>query len=151
MNGIAKVAGCRPPWNAKSSSDIEVCSTSSDIFKYINHEHRIRNYEQELIIQKTGCLKPCKFKEYLSSGIGSKLQNLTYFDLNGKYCLNFVLASTVLETKTESYVYPGISFVSEIGGSLGLFVGFSFLTIYDWLDQIFAKILSKTNHLYELK
>ena len=148
MNGIAKVAGCRPPWNAKSSSDIEVCSTSSDIFKYINHEHRIRNYEQELIIQKTGCLKPCNFKEYLSAGITSKLKNLNYVDLKGKYCLNFVLASTVLETKTESYVYPGISFVSEIGGSLGLFVGFSFLTIYDWFDQIFAKILSKTN-LYD--
>ena len=148
MNGIAKMAGCRPPWNAKSSSDIEVCSSVSDIFRYINHENQIRNYEQELIFQRTGCSKPCKFKEYLPAGITSKVQNLTYFDLKGKYCLNFVLASTVLETKTESYVYPGISFVSEIGGSLGLFVGFSFLTIYDWFDQIFAKILSKTNHFY---
>ena len=148
MNGIAKVAGCRPPWNAKSSSDIEVCSTSSDIFKYINHEHRIRNYEQELIIQKTGCLRPCKFREYVSAGMTSKHQNLTNVDLKGKYCLNFVLASTVLDIKTESFVYPGISFVSEIGGSLGLFVGFSFLTIYDWFDQIFAKILSKTNYFY---
>ena len=150
MNGIAKVAGCRPPWNAKSSSDIDVCSTFSDIFKYEYHEDQMRRfYEQELILQKTGCMKPCNFKEYLFAGITSKLQNLTYFDLNGKYCLNFVLASTVLETKTESYVYPGISFVSEIGGSLGLFVGFSFLTIYDWFDQIFAKILSKANLLYD--
>ena len=151
MNGIAKLAGCRPPWDSKSSSDIDVCSTFSDILRYIRHDLWIRNYEQELIIQKTGCLKPCNFKEYLSAGITRKLKNLNYVDLKGKYCLNFVLASTVLDRKTESYVYPGISFVSEIGGSLGLFVGFSFLTIYDWLDQIFANILSNTNHLYELK
>ena len=58
MNGISKVAGCRPPWDSKSSSDIYVCSTFNDISSYISHEHQIRNYEQELIIQKTGCLKP---------------------------------------------------------------------------------------------
>ena len=60
MNGIAKVAGCRPPWNAKSSSEIEVCSTFSDISKYEYHEYQMRRfYEQELILQRTGCMKPC--------------------------------------------------------------------------------------------
>ena len=148
MNSIAKLAGCRPPWDLRSSSDIDECATSSDFSNYAIYDRMIRNYEQDLIIKKTGCLKPCIFNEYLSAGVASKLQNYTITDLKGKYCLYFILASTVLDRKIETYVYPGISFISEIGGSLGLFVGFSFLTIYDWFDQIFAKILSKTSQLY---
>ena len=39
----------------------------------------------------------------------------------------------------EAPVYPTMSFIAEIGGSLGLFVGFSFLTAWDCLDFIVAK------------
>ena len=35
-----------------------------------------------------------------------------------------------------SHVYPLMSFISELGGSLGLFVGFSFMAIFDYLEFI---------------
>ena len=92
---------------------------------------------------KTGCLKPCKFREYLIAGVTSKLRNYSLVDLNGKYCTQFIIASSILNKKKETYVYPAISFVSEIGGSLGLFVGFSFLSIWDWFDPIFDHLISK--------
>ena len=43
----------------------------------------------------------------------------------------------VLE-KHEELIYPFVSFVAEFGGSLGLFLGFSFMTIYD-LMLLFVK------------
>ena len=145
MDSIAKKAGCKPPWYSWSTPDIDECETPENISRYKMSERRMTHlYEQGFIIQKTGCLKPCKYREYLNSGLTSKLRNISIaLDLNGKYCPNFIMASTVLNKKKETYVYPVISFVSEIGGSLGLFVGFSFLSIWDWFDPIFDSLLSK--------
>ena len=38
---------------------------------------------------------------------------------------------TVME---EEYVYPLDSFIAEFGGALGLFLGFSFLMIWDLIQ-----------------
>ena len=45
----------------------------------------------------------------------------------------FGYSTNAVTVKEEAYIYPLQSFVSEFGGSLGLFVGFSFLTIWDWI------------------
>ena len=46
------------------------------------------------------------------------------------------MASSELRIEKEVYVYPLISFIGEFGGSLGLFLGVSFLTIFDIFDSI---------------
>ena len=45
----------------------------------------------------------------------------------------FGFSSTTLTLKQETLVYPTESFIAEVGGSLGLFVGFSFLNLWDYL------------------
>ena len=54
----------------------------------------------------------------------------------------FNFASTDIGKQKEDLVYPPVSFISELGGSLGLFVGFSFLTIWDCIDYMMER--SKT-------
>ena len=44
---------------------------------------------------------------------------------------------------TEDWVYPGISFIAEFGGALGLFVGFSFYMIWDFFVFIQEKLSGK--------
>ena len=46
--------------------------------------------------------------------------------------LNFV--STDIRIEKEVEIYPLLSFISELGGSLGLFLGFSFMTVVDLID-----------------
>ena len=66
-----------------------------------------------------------------------------YFKFFSKFCrefafgLNFV--STDIRIEREVEIYPLLSFVSELGGSLGLFLGFSFLTIWDFIDFLILK------------
>ena len=47
---------------------------------------------------------------------------------------------TVME---EVYSYPYYSFIAEFGGALGLFLGFSFMTFWDIVENIINKIKSK--------
>lgn len=44
-----------------------------------------------------------------------------------------MLANNEVNEEEEHYIYDFISFVSECGGSLGLFLGFSFIMILDYL------------------
>ena len=43
-------------------------------------------------------------------------------------------STNVLTVREEEYVYPLDSFIAEFGGALGLFLGFSFLTIWDLMQ-----------------
>ena len=49
--------------------------------------------------------------------------------------------STNVKKLKESLVYPTMSFISELGGSLGLFVGFSLLTVWDYFNVMLDKIV----------
>ena len=44
-----------------------------------------------------------------------------------------------MRVETEVWAYSTISFIAEMGGALGLFVGFSFLSIWDCLAFLFEK------------
>ena len=45
-------------------------------------------------------------------------------------------SSNSLTVKEETYLYPFISFLAEAGGSLGLFLGFSFLMTLDYITPV---------------
>ena len=54
-------------------------------------------------------------------------------------------ASKTVTKKTEALLYPVTSFVSEFGGALGLFVGFSFWMIWDLIEVTFKLLAKCTN------
>ena len=64
------------------------------------------------------------------------------FFRNFWFIFNFV--STEMTVETETYVYPLMSFVSEFGGGLGLFLGFSCLFFYDGFTFLFSKLKKYT-------
>ena len=66
------------------------------------------------------------------------------FFRNFWFIFNFVSTETTVET--ETYVYPLMSFVSEFGGGLGLFLGFSFLSLYDGFTFLFSKLRKNTEY-----
>ena len=46
------------------------------------------------------------------------------------------MASKTVTRKKEVWIYPIESLISEFGGALGLFLGFSFLMIWDMVKVI---------------
>ena len=83
------------------------------------------------ITEKTGCLPPCQYTEY---SIGIELHEHTE-DLNYTY-LHLERVGSTLKVKKEILMYPFTSLVAEVGGALGLFLGFSFLMIWDIMEIV---------------
>ena len=54
--------------------------------------------------------------------------------------LLFGFSSNTLVIKEEDYLYPPESFLAEIGGSLGLFLGFSILGLWDIFNLLLKGI-----------
>ena len=44
----------------------------------------------------------------------------------------------------EVEAYPILSLVADVGGVLGLFIGFNFLMLWDWIVLCLEKFCSKT-------
>ena len=86
------------------------------------------------ITRKTGCKKPCSYKEY--NFVNTNLKDLSYYTFPEDqivFCLWAVSQNTLIEE--EVLVYSFESLIAELGGSLGLFLGFSFMTIWDGLKN----------------
>ena len=49
-----------------------------------------------------------------------------------------------MNVKEEALMYPPTSFVAEVGGALGLFLGFSFLGLWNIIIKIIQFIFNKT-------
>ena len=47
-----------------------------------------------------------------------------------------MLANNEVQEEEEHLIYDFISFVSECGGSLGLFLGFSFFMVFEYITPV---------------
>ena len=48
-----------------------------------------------------------------------------------------------VEVLTEEEDYPLLSLVADVGGVLGLFIGFNFLMVWDWIVMGLQKFCTK--------
>ena len=55
--------------------------------------------------------------------------------------------SPIVQVLREEEAYPILSLVADIGGILGLFIGFNFLMIFDWIVLPFKRLVDFFNEL----
>jgi hypothetical protein len=124
-NSLSHRIGCRLPWDKWSSTAIPICTSSQQLTEFEDLYEKIDTWEHQSIVNYTGCLPPCSYTEYqLASD-----QN-PYGDTPG---IRLRLSNSKVRKTTEKFIYPVESFVSEFGGALGLFLGFSFMMAWDML------------------
>ncbi len=79
------------------------------------------------IIMFTNCIKPCHYKKYQIVGDKSPTSFKSNFST-----ISFWAVSMDTVVEKETLMYPLTSLVAEFGGTLGLFLGFSFMVVWDW-------------------
>ena len=118
-------------FNQLFPDDWPACQNSSIANCYIDQASGT-NYNEYL-----HCLKPQIAEQYkLSSTERAKLNPQETQSTE----LEFVLGSDRLEYKDEVLIVSGIDFVSNLGGSLGLFIGFS---LYNFFADLLGKCIEK--------
>ena len=112
------------------------CSSFSSLQAFESYYTRVFFSSEEKLRKITGCLLPCSYTHYSLSDTYSFARN------NGtEFVLTYALTDHLIEE--EVLLFPLDSLVSELGGALGLFLGFSFLgavdTMQTWAKTFLAK------------
>jgi hypothetical protein len=97
---------------------------------------QLSNVVETELVNITGCLLPCSYREFKLAGTPKKQNN--------GFGLIFQFARTEIVEEKEAYVYGFVSFVSEFGGALGLFLGFSFFMAWELVEPFFLVLYQKT-------
>ena len=90
------------------------------------------------ITKMTGCKKPCSYLKY------QFLRQEPSILQSEHYAFSLWAVSNKTTIRTEQLIYPLTSLVAEFGGTLGLFLGISFITLWDnmtYLKQM-CKVVS---------
>ena len=66
-------------------------------------------------------------------------------DENNIGMFSFGYSSTNVVVKEEDFIYPFESYLAEVGGALGLFLGFSFVGLWDTSIKTLKYLLSCLN------
>ena len=114
------------------------------IFRKMDELYNQMNFASDFKKIAVGCIKPCNYQEYKI--IGDKAPtSLTKEDF-----LTFALVAVDnnIYVETEALLYPGTSLVAEIGGTLGLFIGFSFMILWDGIVRILHLIKEIIGRIY---
>ena len=104
-----------------------------------SYYNQVFHSSEEELKDLTGCILPCTYTQY------SLLDSYLMVSNDSAFSIHY--ASTDLTTEEEVLLFPFDSLVSEFGGALGLFLGFSFLGALS-LMQIWGKAflsMLKTN------
>ena len=89
------------------------------------------------IVEITSCPPPCSYTEYRFEKTPEDFGRN-----NATLELILWLVTPYVLLETEQYLYPFKSLVADVGGTLGLFLGFSIMTLWDYVD-ILIVIVSK--------
>ena len=156
---IIQSAGCQPHWRLVSLEGIPECQNLSMLQKYSNFFWNLSyNMDADDVFRATNCLRPCTYIEY-------KVNCTHSYNLPGQFPNSLQLAEdplitplsneniTILrpafindkiEVLKEVPAYPALSLVADVGGVLGLFIGFNFLMLWDWIVWGVEKIYINT-------
>ena len=90
--------------------------------------------------EESGCYQKCKIIEYKY-----EIKRKEAIDWDTNYTSSFYLetSSSSFETSEEYFSYDEGDFVGDVGGSLGLFLGWSLLSLFEAVPIILHKFLAK--------
>ena len=124
------------PWDTESPVPFTICNTTDKIAETELEYSKLVDVHKKELVNMTGCSLPCIFIEFKLLGIPRSVPS-------DSYELKLSFAETEAVEEEEAYVYDLVSFISEVGGALGLFLGFSFLGCWDMFGNLCMIVCKK--------
>ena len=121
-----------------NANDRKICKSENEFHRFENTYHKVQNAETYEIEDLFGCKRPCTYNEF--KFVNSNPDVMTSSGSNRTIEVAFFAASRKTQIEEEVLLYPFTSLVAEFGGTLGLFLGFSFITIWQEIRGWFGKL-----------
>ena len=93
------------------------------------------------IVEITSCPPPCSYTEYRF-----ETQPVDFGENKATLELILWLSTPYVLLETEQYLYPFKSLVADVGGTLGLFLGFSIMSLWEYVEILMMIGLKITKH-----
>ena len=115
-------------------SGLKKCSSVDQLISYEEIYGNFALMDQRNITNHTGCGVPCVFTTFSLTE-----EPFSSVGFEPKLGLDIMFGRRSITVAKEELIYPLNTFIAEIGGSLGLFLGFSFLMGFDFLQEAYIK------------
>ena len=106
----------------------------------------LSHLELPSLISRLGCEAPCQYNQY--QFLNSDLKPDSEWPVEGQIQYGLWSVTKLTKIEKEILLYPFTSLLAEFGGALGLFLGFSIMTIWEGAEGIIEyvfKCLGKNN------
>ena len=86
------------------------------------------------------CKKSCVTLQYIGQVISTKpYEGKKYSNVN-YYSLRYVFDSDMFNVYEEYLIYDAIGMIGSVGGTLGMFIGFSMTGVISWIFVYFKSV-----------
>ena len=134
---FAQKMGCRLPWYHQSPNpDLPVCTRIQDTLLYLNLTAKIRPMDRHDLVTELDCDMPCSYYEYQMEIHHEKMVDC---EGNCQQTHTLILPDGNVYVDKEVLLYDGNNFIADSGGYLGLLLGASVITLYEWLEKVARK------------
>ena len=97
-----------------------------------NKFRQFQGLSADNIVNMTGCKRTCRFNKYYKV---LRLNHKMKGEEKDKAYLHIKIEN-VINVKHETIIITLGNLIAEIGGAMGLFLGFSFVMIVDWCEYL---------------
>ena len=150
---VEKSLKCRLPWRKKEThgEKLAKCERQGILKEVKDVYSEFRTLTDKQFTVKTGCKPRCSALFYNTKLINS-LQNSFVVEKADARApnvhLQFFFTNPEVKIEREFWAYDENSFLAEMGGFLGLLLGFSFLSLYELLWESGEKVRNKIDSKY---
>ena len=146
---IARKAGCHLDWVSHPDEQDTPCTSRKQLLKYNRYRMFFLNTPLSKLAGKTGCLARCKYKEFIFT---QKSKEDITWKHNWSSSLFLEAERTMVRHEEELWAFDFDDTLNGIGGAMGLFLGWSLLTILSscssgsWraLQSLYWKMANRT-------
>ena len=151
---VAQSVGCQSFWS--NLTGFSVCSDYTQYHRYAAEYERFLSLEKNQLLAETNCIRPCDYMEYsVEISVSHHLSsiNVLFYQLadapiftlaeSNMTVIHTMLSSSTIILEKEEKAFSFQSLVADVGGVLGLFIGFSFLGLSEfaivWIKKFYEQ------------
>ena len=140
-NFIEKEIGCNPNVYGSQYSKGPPCTTRSQLKDFVNLSYKLERSNDNDVYVLTGCLPSCERDAY---DMIAEPMTCKYDGNPDELSLQLRITDRTYEEKEQYVIYDIDSFIADVGGYMGLLLGYSIMSLYNEIEALLKRLIPRT-------